>query len=186
MTIYRQWSLNSSKRLRKAVSGLVLTDQTGLLKCSGCLRQMTPVHTTKSQGKKLYRYYTATGYRKGRCPDCPVKHISAGEVESQVLQQIQALLTVPDVILDTWKAAKKIDANITETDVHQALRDLAPVWQSLFPAEQKRLLQLLLTQVILHPDHLDIQIRINGIQDLAQQLRHHQPPEATPCKLSSP
>ncbi len=159
---------------------------TGLLKCSGCLRAMTPVHTTKQRGKKLYRYYAATGYKKGCCPDCPVKQISAGEIEARVLQQLQVVFTTPEMILDTWKATKQFDDSLTDADVRQALTDIAPIWQSLFPAEQKRLLELLLTQVVLHPDYLDIQVRVNGIHDLTQQLRcQNQPQGALVCKQPS-
>ncbi len=158
----------------------------GLLKCSGCLSAMTPVHTTKCQGKKLYRYYAATGYKQGRCPECPIKQINAGEIETRVLQQLQTVLTAPEIILESWKAAKQIDNAITEYDVRQALSDIAPVWQSLFPAEQKRLLELLLAQVVLHPDYLDIQVKINGINNLAQQWRYDNQPQRTlTCKQPS-
>ena len=143
----------------------------GLLKCSGCLSSMTPVHTTKCRGKKRYRYYAATGYKQGRCPDCPIKQISAGEIETLVLQHIQTVFATPEMILDTWIAAKHVDDSITETDIRHALTEIAPIWQALFPAEQKRLLNLLLTQVVLHPNHLDVQLRCNGIHNLAQQLQ---------------
>ena len=155
----------------------------GLLKCSGCLSAMTPVHTTKCRGKKRYRYYAATGYKQGRCPDCPIKQISAGVIETLVLQHIQTVFATPEMILESWIAAKHVDDSITETDVRHALTEIAPIWQALFPAEQKRLLNLLLTQVVLHPEHLDIQIRTNGIHNLAMQLREtHSPQPESPCK----
>ncbi len=155
----------------------------GLLKCSGCLSAMTPVHTTKCQGKKRYRYYAATGYKQGRCKECPTKQINAGEIERHVLQHIQTVFATPEMILDTWKAAKQIDDTVTDNEVRQALTNIAPIWQSLFPGEQKRLLDLLLTQVILHTDHLDIQIRINGIHNLARQLLCAHPSQGqSPCK----
>ncbi len=186
------WEATQALLRRRAIKPTTQTKRgqravlSGLLKCSGCLSAMTPVHTTKCQGKKLYRYYAATGYKQGRCPACPVKQINAGEIETRVLQHIQSVLTTPDCILDTWKATKQLDETITDNDVRQALSDIAPVWQSLFPAEQKRLLELLLTQVVLHPDYLDIQVRVNGINNLAQQLRcHNQPPVETTCKPPS-
>ena len=186
------WEATQTLLRRRAVKPTTQTKRgqravlSGLLKCSGCLSAMTPVHTTKCQGKKLYRYYAATGYKRGRCPECPVKQISAGEIETHVLQQVQTVLTTPECILDTWKAAKQYSGTVTNNDVRQALSNIAPTWQSLFPTEQKRLLELLLTQVVLHPDHLDIQLNINGMSDLAQQLRcDTQQHEATPCKLLS-
>ncbi len=152
----------NSKRRERAVL-------TGLIHCGGCQRAMTPTHTSK-QRRKLYRYYIATGYKKGRCPDCPIKQIAANEIETHVLHQVQRVITSPDILLDTIKAAKTFDKLITPSEVRNALQTIAPIWQELFPAEQQRLLALLINRVILHSNYVDIQVNINGMNGLLDLL----------------
>ncbi len=142
---------------------------TGIIHCGGCQRAMTPTHTSK-QHRKLYRYYIATGYKKGRCPDCPIKQIAANEIETHVLHQVQRVITSPDILLDTLKAAKTFDKSITPSQVRNALQNIAPIWQELFPTEQQRLLSLLINRIVLHSDYVDIQVNINGITGLLDLL----------------
>ncbi len=153
-----------SKRRSRAVL-------TGILQCGGCYRSMTPTYTAKQQSRKLYRYYTATGYKKGTCPDCPIKQIAANEMEERVLQQVQRLVTAPDIIIDTYKAALKHDKSITDMDVRESLQNIAPIWDELFPSEQQRLLSLMIDKVILYEDHLDIQVRTQGLTSLVKTFK---------------
>ncbi len=155
---------SDSKRRSRAVL-------TGIVQCGGCYRAMTPTYTAKQQSRKLYRYYVATGYKKGTCPDCPIKQVSAREMEERVLQQVQRLVTAPDLIMDTYKAATKHDNTITDMDVRNTLQNIAPIWQELFPAEQQRLLSLMIDKVILYEDHLDIQVRTHGLTSLANAFK---------------
>ncbi len=49
------------------------------------------------------------------------------------------------------------------------------VWDALFPAEQARILQLLIERVEVHPDRLDLQLRVDGLQTLVTDLRAGKP-----------
>jgi len=60
---------------------------------------------------------------------------------------------------------------ITEAEVVDALGKLDPVWDELFPAEQERVVRLLVKEAVLSPDGLDIQIRTNGLRSVVAELR---------------
>ena len=147
---------------------------TGILKCGGCGKAMTPCHTVKKAGK-FYRYYRASNYIKAACQNCPIKQVSANEIESLVLQQLQTIFAAPEMIIDTWKAVAKEDkdSKVTDMQVREALQDIFPIWEELFPAEQQRLLELMLSKVVVHADHVDVQVRVNGLESLVHQLNQH-------------
>jgi hypothetical protein len=62
-------------------------------------------------------------------------------------------------------------ARITETEVRDALEHLEPMWEELFPAEQARLVQLLVERVTVGPTGADIKLRVEGLSSLVRDLR---------------
>ena len=67
----------------------------------------------------------------------------AADVEGAVLDHVQKLLAAPELVARTWAAAKREDDEITEREVTMLLADVATIWAELFPAEQARIVQLL-------------------------------------------
>ena len=106
---------------------------------------MAPTHTRKAG--RLYRYYVSTAVLKQGRDACPVGRVPAGEIEAAVIEQVRRLLTTPEIIVRTWRAAREQDGTISEGEVRAALHDLDPLWDELFPAEQARIVQLLVERV---------------------------------------
>jgi DNA invertase Pin-like site-specific DNA recombinase len=132
-------------------------------------RALTPAHTRK--GSKLYRYYVATGVIKRGPEACVVRRVPAAEVEAAVVDQVRACLRTPDIIVQTWKQARHHDAGITEAEVRDALVGFDALWNELFPAEQTRIVQLLVDRVDVSPDGLTIRLRADGLASLAKDLQ---------------
>jgi DNA invertase Pin-like site-specific DNA recombinase len=138
-------------------------------------RAMTPTHTRR--GGKLYRYYVSTDALK-RDPDaCPVRRIPAAEIESAVIEQVRVLLRSPEVIVRTWRVAKRSLDGLSEADVRQALERLDPLWDELFPAEQARIVQLLVERVDISTEGADIRLRTQGLTSLIEDLGTIRPEE---------
>jgi hypothetical protein len=53
----------------------------------------------------------------------------------------------------------------------EALSALDPVWDELFPDEQRRIVQLLVERVEVHPDGAEIRIRAEGLTSLVAELQ---------------
>ena len=62
-----------------------------------------------------------------------------------------------------------------EADVREALQRLDPLWDELFPAEQARIVQLLVERVDVSPDGADIRLRTEGLTNLVADLRAIKP-----------
>jgi site-specific DNA recombinase len=60
---------------------------------------------------------------------------------------------------------------ITEREVTVLLADFATVWGELFPAEQARVVQLLVERVNVQEEALDVRIRAEGLASLVGELR---------------
>jgi site-specific DNA recombinase len=97
--------------------------------------------------------------------------VPAGEVEAVVINQIRILLRAPEIIVRTWRAALLQDEQIEEREVVEGLQRLDPLWDQLFPAEQARILQLLVARVAVRLDGLEISLRVEGITSVVEDLR---------------
>jgi site-specific DNA recombinase len=59
---------------------------------------------------------------------------------------------------------------LSENDVREALERLDPVWDELFPAEQARIVQLLVARVDVSTDGLAIHLRTQGLAHTFREL----------------
>ena len=130
---------------------------------------MSPTHTRK--GGRLYRYYVSQSVLKNGADTCPVRRIPAGEIERAVVDQLRILLATPEITVRTWQAARDQDGTITEAEVRAALLDLDPLWDELFPAEQARIVGLLVERVDITGEGATIRLRTEGLASLVQDLR---------------
>jgi site-specific DNA recombinase len=125
----------------------------GLLHCRGCDRAMTPAHSKK--GKRRYRYYVCTGAQKLGWHTCQSPSVAAGSMEEVVLEQLRQLADMPV----------------------QAL--LGQSWPARQPAEQARLLRLLIERVDYvggaGNGQLAIKLRPDGLERLAVEHGGSQP-----------
>jgi site-specific DNA recombinase len=132
-------------------------------------KAMTPTHTRRSG--RLYRYYVSMDVLKDGASFCPVRRLPAGDIENAVIGQLRVVLRAPEIIVRTWRAARKVGRTITEAEVRDALERLDPLWDELFPAEQARIVQLLVERVDVGPAGLDIHLRTEGLMTLIGDLR---------------
>ena len=94
----------------------------GLLRCAHCGSAMGPSFT-KRRGK-VYRYYLCVHAEKHGRDTCPVRCLSAGDIERTVVDQLRAVLRTPEVMAQTYRQAQALagEGTFSEQDVVQALR----------------------------------------------------------------
>ncbi|PSO19627.1 resolvase [Bradyrhizobium sp. MOS003] len=130
---------------------------------------MSPTHTRKSG--RLYRYYISqTAMKQGRS-DCPVKLVPAAELERIIIDQVRQLLQTPEVIVQTWRALRKQSEDVSEAEVRSALLGFDELWDELFPAEQARIVALLVERIEMHAERMDITLKIQGLTSLSSELQ---------------
>jgi site-specific DNA recombinase len=137
---------------------------------------MAPSHTRRRG--RLYRFYRTTTSLKLCHEACPIRSVPAGEVEAAVIGQVRALLRAPEVVVRVWRAAWLDDDQIDEREVVEALQRLDPLWEQLFPAEQARIIQLLVERVTVRLDGLELRLRVDGLASIVEDLRRREDAEA--------
>jgi site-specific DNA recombinase len=140
---------------------------------------MTPTHTRRRG--RLYRYYVCLGASRRGHDTCPVRSIAASEVEALVLGQVRRLLASPELVARTIIAVRQEngaaeDTKLEEGDVIEALGALEPVWDELYPAEQGRILRLLIERIDVAADGISMTLHAAGIRSLVAELADQEAP----------
>ena len=133
---------------------------------TGCA--MSPSHSRK--GDKLYRYYVSQSVIKRGAEGCPVSRVPAAEIENAVVNQLRGMLRAPEVIIATWISARPELGEMSEDGVREVLAGLDPLWDELFPAEQTRVIQLLVERIDVGHAGLKMRLRVQGVARMVQDL----------------
>jgi site-specific DNA recombinase len=151
----------------------------GMMRCTHCSAAMTPSQTRRRG--RLYRYYICLGASRRGHDTCPVRSIAASEVEGLVLGQVRRLLASPELVARTITALRRENgaaenAELDEGDIIEALGALEPVWDELYPAEQARIMRLLIERIDVAPDGIAVTLHAAGIRSLVAELADQEAP----------
>jgi hypothetical protein len=133
-------------------------------------RAMSPTHARGRRGQQ-YRYSFSQSVLKGSAAGGPaIARIAAAEIEGAVIAQVRGLLRQPEVVLGAWRAARASAPDMTEDEAWLALERLDPLWDELFPAEQARIIHLLVDRVDIGPGGADVRLKVEGLASLVRDL----------------
>ncbi|MBX3712992.1 MAG: recombinase family protein [Lysobacter sp.] len=133
-------------------------------------RALSPWHTTKANGR-TYRYYLSTRDTHEGPGTSGLPRLPAGELEGAVVAQLRRVLRAPEMIEAMIPQAVALDPTLDDAQVTVAMTQVDRVWEQLFPAEQQRLVRLLVERVIVTPTNLELRLRPGGIGTLAADAR---------------
>lgn len=142
-------------------------------------RAMTPHHTKK--GSRLYRYYVSTDVIRGRAPAGPAEapwRLAAGMVETAVIRELRRLIRAPEIVAQALVHFRREDPGSDERAALDALRRFDELWPTLFPAEQARLVRLLVDRVTVTAEGLAVDLRADGIGAIVHDMLAPEPKEA--------
>ncbi len=139
---------------------------------------MTPTATNK--GSRRYRYYTSMDVIRGREPDTGTAphRLSAEMVENAVIQEIRRLARTPEVVARTMAAARQQQPDLDDSEVVAALNAFDSMWSSLFPAEQARIIHLLVDRVTITGEGIAVDLRTAGLGSVVRDMLVRRPAEA--------
>ncbi|MFM7567187.1 MAG: recombinase family protein, partial [Betaproteobacteria bacterium] len=130
--------------------------------------RLVPSYTVKKG--KTYRYYRPITHRQFGAWASRHGALPAIPVEELVTQQIVAVLSAPHMVQAVWDRIRETHPKLSEPEVVLPMRNLAGLWQQLFPAEQCRLAKLLIERVVMADGGLEIIWRDHGWQQLTCDL----------------
>jgi len=155
-------------RTRAKVPGLLK----GIIRCGHCDAAMGITYSKKKGATAQYRYYLCVHAAKAGYSTCPVRTITAGEIEASVVALVRKSLTTPEVAARTYREVRGLSPDVVdEQEIMTHLRQFNDLWDELFPAEQARIVQLLVEQVTVYPEQVQIDIRVDGLHTLLDEWR---------------
>ena len=157
----RKRANNSRSQTPALLKGLIFSD-TGAA--------MTPTSTKK--GAKLYRYYVSMDVIRNRETGeetAPIR-LAAGMVEDAVVTEVRRILHTPEVVTQVIVALKRQEGPTSEADTIAALHDFSALWTQLFPAEQARIIHLLVRRVTVTAAGLEVDFRREGIAGVIREM----------------
>jgi site-specific DNA recombinase len=131
-------------------------------------RAMTPAYTKK--GSRLYSYYVSTDAIRGRGAVGAALRLPADVVETAVIREIRHLVRAPEIVAQAVAAARREAPVVDERDVVAAIDRFSDVWSALFPAEQARIVRLLVERVIVTADGLAVDLRTDGLGTVMREM----------------
>jgi site-specific DNA recombinase len=155
--------LQTSPRLRAAnarartpalLKGLIFTE-------TGCA--MTPAFTKK--GTRQYRYYVSMDVIRNRALDenpGPLR-LPAPMVEDAVIGEIHRMIRAPEITARTIAALRREGAAVEEAAVVATLAGFERLWGALYPAEQARIVQLLVERITVSTNGIAVDLRKEGL-----------------------
>lgn len=135
----------------------------GLLACGHCGGPMTQ-YSTRKKGRKYY-YYKCARDGKRAVSECPIRQVSASEVERAVFGRLAAALRHPSMLARLEEVAGENGATLVER-VGPALLDEAT------NSERRRLAELMVERVRLFQDRMEIEVKAGGLKALKEQVEN--------------
>ena len=133
---------------------------------------MTPTATKK--GSRLYRYYVSMDAIHARRRDtdaaeAPLR-LPAAMVETAVVRELRRVVRTPEIVAQTLAAARQEAPDVDDVEVVAALDRFDDIWAALFPAEQARLVRLMVERVTVAADGLAVDLRTAGLGSVVRDL----------------
>ena len=129
---------------------------------------MTPSFTVKNG--KHYRYYVNTASIKIGKDACAIPRVPAEEIEAAVVDQVRKVLQAPEVMAQALREMRELDPDVDTQAAILTLQSIEPVWEELFPAEQARIIQLLVDRVTVSPTGIRVDMKTAGMKELIQSV----------------
>ncbi|MDP2354907.1 MAG: recombinase family protein [Beijerinckiaceae bacterium] len=131
---------------------------------------MTPTATKK--GSRLYRYYTSMDLIRNRATGGaagPLR-LPAGMVEEVVVGEIRRMVRAPEIAARAIAAVRQDGEGVDEQAIISALGEFDQLWAALFPAEQARIVHLLVERVTVDASGIAVDLRNDGLGSVVRDM----------------
>ncbi|WP_035384466.1 recombinase family protein [Ferriphaselus sp. R-1] len=131
---------------------------------------LSPWHSTNRRGRS-YRYYIPQRDTKEYAGASGLPRLPAAQLEGAVLDQLRGIMRNPAMIGEIVPQVKNLDADIDEAQITVIMTRLDLVWDQLFPAEQSRIVRLLVEKVVVSPTNIELRLHANGIGQIIREMQ---------------
>lgn len=138
----------------------------GIIRCGHCGGAMLPNHTTFRDGRHYYYYLCSQDLKRAKY-QCPVHRIPGGDIEKLVMDEVAAIFKSEQFIEMLAK-----ESGLNRDEIAARFSGVSGLWDTLFPLERKRLLQLMVEKVSVFQGHVELDIKTSGMKLLVKELEN--------------
>jgi len=109
--------------------------------------KMYPTYSRSKQRGKTYFYYVSRSESRFGAAVKAFDRIPAREIEAPVVAQVKSVLTSPEAIAAVVRQLQAQGSPVDEAAAVMAMGRLRDVWEQLFPAEQHRIVKLMIERI---------------------------------------
>ena len=131
----------------------------GIIRCGHCNCRMTPVKSHR--WGRTYNYYHCTKDFKREMSTCPVRQVSANDVESVVCEHLMPILKSPEVVIAVSKQTGMRPVDIMHTFDEG-------FWNELTAVEKQQLMRIMLERVVVTENDVTIEFRTENIKSIQE------------------
>ena len=131
---------------------------------------MTPTATKK--GARLYRYYASMDLIRNRPigESAGPLRLPAGMIEEAVIGEIRRMIRAPEIAARVLKMLREESTTADENATIKALGEFDQIWTALYPAEQTRIIQLLVDRVTVGTSGIAVDLRQEGLGSVLRDM----------------
>ena len=118
-------------------------------------------------------------HHRARCNNCPIKQLSAPEIENVLLSELHQVFQTPELLVDVWKKTNQEAGDVTENTVRESISGISTFWSELWTGEQHRLLKLMVEKVVVQQDEIEMRVRTNNLHLLLADFTNTQANKCT-------
>ena len=93
-----------------------------------------------------------------------------GWIEDAVIGEIRRMIRAPEIAARVIKAPRDVSAAVDEKVVIKALGEFDQIWTALYPAEQTRIIQLLVDRVTVGASGIAVDLRQEGLGSVLRDM----------------
>jgi hypothetical protein len=96
--------------------------------------------------------------------------LAAAMVDGAVIAEMRRIIGSPEIAARVMDSQRREDVSTDERVIVAALQRFNDLWDALYPAEQARIVRLLVDRVTVGPAGMAVDLRNNGIARLVRDL----------------
>jgi hypothetical protein len=134
---------------------------------------MKASYTQKSKNR-TYHYLICEADSKRINSSCPLQRVPLNELERIVIEDINVMLSKPEIIFGILSEAKGLAPNgdcLTDVQIRKAFSNLSAVWDIMYPVEKYKLIRTIIRKITVFRDQIKIEYNKEALSGLVHEQK---------------
>jgi hypothetical protein len=144
-----------------------------IVRCGYCGCAMKTSFTKKSKTRS-YNYLVCEADSKRIDSSCPLRRVPLTELEKIIVEDINVMLSKPEIIFGILSEAKGLAPNgdcLTDDQIRKAFSNLSSVWDIMYPVEKYKFIRTIIKKITIFRDQIKIEYNKEALSGLVHEQK---------------